>query len=807
MGPLFKPSDKDFFVVTNINAPNPNFKNQNKTNNSIQFIGSQWDNLRMVEPEGTQEMLDAKGKMVLAFEQTNPNRPGQLFLDSEIVSKVGYKAPEGDASAIFIANSDPAFYLPKTYSGGNNTSASTSTKVNLIGTGWEKGSITNSQFKNAVDEFKSSIEKGSNKVALDVFINKTSTGERVEIFVQKTIAVENGATALQGNYNTSGEYSIFEALGDFMQFQNDQGQNISLSDTFKNITGDTEAILEAGPGGGGAVAFGNSDANKVKGSAKGDAVNAGAGNDILDGGGGADRLQGGEGDDTIKGGSDGAKQITENGNTIQLQVQEWGDRAVFKGKKADYTITSNSDGTFTVTDNVGTDGTDTLEGIEILEFADSEELLVTETESFSTQDFATGKTIQEEFSKGTEFDDVIIGGTGKSIIKGKAGNDVIKGDGVLTSGSKDIIEGGAGNDFIDGQARGQGVMPWENDNIAEYMAAARRFTVEKLTYTNSYSRKDADGNTITDKTDKEYLDSLISSLNMNANAIGALSAGTSQKPTEYFVVTDSVSDANGGLGTDILVNIDEIFFDDKGMRLSLFKDVWGGRIEGTDFADTITGEGVDEEIDSGDGDDRVSGGAGSDRAVLGKGNDFFDGGSNKKDFNSTDYLKGIGFNLDADPNALGSFNPDEFMNMMDVGPVGSGMPMNDPMAGGSGFNDPMGGGFNDAGGMGGNYQDMGGGGNNVSMPGGNSAAMPGGDMGHGHGGGPSGDTAVYQGDYARFTVKTYAGNSSELATIISQNFGDLVNDSSKWVESKSYTVVSDTNTGSKGLGKDLLVNV
>ena len=54
MGPLFKPSDKDFFVVTNINAPNPNFKDQNKTNNSIQFIGSQWDNLRMVEPEGTQ---------------------------------------------------------------------------------------------------------------------------------------------------------------------------------------------------------------------------------------------------------------------------------------------------------------------------------------------------------------------------------------------------------------------------------------------------------------------------------------------------------------------------------------------------------------------------------------------------------------------------------------------------------------------------------------------------------------------------------------------------------------------------------
>ena len=87
-----------------------------------------------------------------------------------------------------------------------------------------------------------------------------------------------------------------------------------------------------------------------------------------------------------------------------------------------------------------------------------------------------------------------------------------------------------------------------------------------------------------------------------------------------------------------------------------------------------------------------------------------------------------------------------------------------------GFYFVMGGGFNDAGGTGGNYQDMGGGGTNVSMPGGNSAAMPGGDMGHG----PTGDTAVYQGDYARFTVKTYAGNSSELATIISQNFVNIL---------------------------------
>ena len=44
-GPLFKPEGKEFFVVTNIGA-NADVKNSGKTNNSIQFIGSQWEKLR-----------------------------------------------------------------------------------------------------------------------------------------------------------------------------------------------------------------------------------------------------------------------------------------------------------------------------------------------------------------------------------------------------------------------------------------------------------------------------------------------------------------------------------------------------------------------------------------------------------------------------------------------------------------------------------------------------------------------------------------------------------------------------------------
>merc|ERR1712216_152586 len=58
----------------------------------------------MVEPEGTQEMLDAKGKVVLASKGTTDAAPFQIYMDAGIVAKTGYQAPEGGAAALIIAN-------------------------------------------------------------------------------------------------------------------------------------------------------------------------------------------------------------------------------------------------------------------------------------------------------------------------------------------------------------------------------------------------------------------------------------------------------------------------------------------------------------------------------------------------------------------------------------------------------------------------------------------------------------------------------------------------------------------------------
>ena len=85
----------------------------------------------------------------------------------------------------------------------------------------------------------------------------------------------------------------------------------------------------------------------------------------------------------------------------------------------------------------------------------------------------------EDFSFGTAFGDVMTGTDTFSMMHGEGGNDVLIGD-KTSKGSGDDLEGGAGNDFLDGAARGDSFEPWENDNIALYMGAGRRFTVEKL---------------------------------------------------------------------------------------------------------------------------------------------------------------------------------------------------------------------------------------------------------------------------------------------------------------------------------------
>ena len=86
------------------------------------------------------------------------------------------------------------------------------------------------------------------------------------------------------------------------------------------------------------------------------------GNDDIRGAGGNDVLQGGDGDDFLNGGA--GNDVLEGGAGI--------DVAVYNGNLADYTVIANADGSYTIEDQRAgaPDGTDTLLGVEVLQFAD-----------------------------------------------------------------------------------------------------------------------------------------------------------------------------------------------------------------------------------------------------------------------------------------------------------------------------------------------------------------------------------------------------------------------------------------------------
>jgi Ca2+-binding RTX toxin-like protein len=146
----------------------------------------------------------------------------------------------------------------------------------------------------------------------------------------------DGGASYSGGYDN---HAAFEALqaklatADAVVWQNDPGQTQTVHGV--TVSGLERLLLATGAG---------DDTIRNAHVATDDHFDTGAGNDTIEAGGGNDTLLGGTGQDT----------------------------AIYSGHRADYTI-SNPDGTghFTIThNNGGADGTDTLSGIEKLQFAD-----------------------------------------------------------------------------------------------------------------------------------------------------------------------------------------------------------------------------------------------------------------------------------------------------------------------------------------------------------------------------------------------------------------------------------------------------
>ena len=170
---------------------------------------------------------------------------------------------------------------------------------------------------------------------------------------------------------------------------------------------------------------GNQD-DDITGGQLGDTVDGLRGNDALDGGGGDDILNGGVGNDTLTGGA--GNDYIDGGDGF--------DTAVYSGNRADYTITPDDTNGVLLID--GPDGTDTLRGINRLQFADQIiDVVVPGVTLIGTDG--------DDNLSGGEGTDHLIGGAGNDTLIGGAGNDQLEGD-----AGDDIVDAGDGDDKIVG---------------------------------------------------------------------------------------------------------------------------------------------------------------------------------------------------------------------------------------------------------------------------------------------------------------------------------------------------------------------
>ncbi len=152
------------------------------------------------------------------------------------------------------------------------------------------------------------------------------------------------------------------------------------------------------------------------------------------GGSGADKIIGNGANNTIDG-NGGNDTLTGGGGNDSLIGDAGTDLATFSGSQSNYVSTLLSDGSYQL---VGTDGTDILSGIELLQFGTGAAVAVG---AFGGTGGSTGGT------GGTAGDDSLVGTTGNDTLAGLGGNDTLIGN-----GGNDRLDGGTGNDSLNGAA-------------------------------------------------------------------------------------------------------------------------------------------------------------------------------------------------------------------------------------------------------------------------------------------------------------------------------------------------------------------
>ncbi|SDC88071.1 beta strand repeat-containing protein [Ruegeria marina] len=191
---------------------------------------------------------------------------------------------------------------------------------------------------------------------------------------------------------------------------------------------------------------GGRDDDWIEGGFGHDAAFGGAGNDRIEGNGGNDTLFGAAGDDTLVGGA-GNDQIFGGPGT--------GDVAVFDVNRSQANIIQQGNALIVTS----TEGTDTIEGVEVLNFLDqivNVSTLFPDTNAPTAgNDSLFGSDANNQI-QALAGNDTVSGLGGNDTLSGNSGNDSLSGDSgndrLLGGDGNDTLFGGDGDDTLDGNA-------------------------------------------------------------------------------------------------------------------------------------------------------------------------------------------------------------------------------------------------------------------------------------------------------------------------------------------------------------------
>jgi Ca2+-binding RTX toxin-like protein len=358
------------------------------------------------------------------------------------------------------------------------------------------------------------------------------------------------------------------------------------------IADDVENLRAIGPHG--LALTGNALGNRIRGAAGADVIDGDAGDDVIEGGAGDDLLLGGDGTDV----------------------------AVFAGALVQSVVTRRADGSYLL---VGPDGSDVLDGVEYVRFAEGvdhrlADLLAAATVPSDGDDVLTGTDAADTIDAlggndriaGLGGNDRLVGGAGGDWLDGGAGND--------------LLTGGAGDDFYVVDAAGDLVVEQPGDGTDTVYSSVTRTleaNVENLVLTGSVAingtgnagdnllRGNAAANTLTGGDGADVLDGGAGADTM-AGGFGddhywvddagdrvVEYGGTGPAQTGYDTVHTTISYA-------LPVSVENIV-------LEGIADI---DATGNGQANMLTGNAGDNVLDGGVGADTMAGGAGDDTYVV-----------------------------------------------------------------------------------------------------------------------------------------------------------------------------------------------